>query len=118
LKNVEGVAHRRNCLRQPARPPADIPQSNNQFFPSENLVNNSKPQRIKNNMSDINITFIESFNNFSVVFHIIRPNYHDTKTFFTGSSSASTSMYIILKHSPTIDDQVSQNCQTGANEIT
>jgi hypothetical protein len=44
LRNVGGVAHRRNCLRPPARPsahpPADIPQSNNQFFPSENLVKN------------------------------------------------------------------------------
>ncbi|KAH3703233.1 hypothetical protein DPMN_078264 [Dreissena polymorpha] len=31
--------------RQPASPPARIRQSNNQFFPSENLVNNVRKKK-------------------------------------------------------------------------
>jgi hypothetical protein len=74
LRNVEGVAHRRNCLRPPARPPADIPQSKNQFFPSENLVNKwkiLKKKAYKKIIDENNSTgncrsqwkFLEEFNN-------------------------------------------------------
>ena len=41
LRNVEGLAHKRNYLQGIYRP-ADILKSNNQIYPSENLVKNDK----------------------------------------------------------------------------
>jgi hypothetical protein len=38
---TEEIVYARPPARPSAHPPADIPQSNNQFFPSENLVNNA-----------------------------------------------------------------------------